>query len=131
MKQYQLTFGVPDDFNPEELEINVTYKDDIEIIDEGYRDFYKKIEDLITEKVSLLTKNTEGDNVVIFKFPGELTQFPQYITHLKEVLELKTDKTVIGVLDNVDILVQNADDAIEMLEGMIGKIKARALILRK
>lgn len=131
MKQYQLTFEVPDDFNPEELEINVTYKDDIEIIDEGYRDFYKNIEDLITKKVSLLSENTGGDNVVIFKFPGELTQFPQYITHLKEVLELKTDKTVIGVLDNVDILVQNADDAIEMLEGMIGKIKARALILRK
>lgn len=131
MKQYQLTFEVPDDFNPEELEINMTYKDDIEIIDEGYRDFYQKIEDLVAKKVLLLTENTEGDNVVIFKFPGELTQFPQYINHLKEVLELKTDKTVIGVLDNVDILVQNADDAIEMLEGMIGKIKARALILRK
>lgn len=133
MKQYQLTLSVPDDFDPEQLEIDLSYKDDIEIVNEGYTDDHEildAITNTIEKKVDLSTLKVDGDIVVLFKFPGELTQFPTYINHLKEALELKTKKPVVGLLDNIDILVQNADESIKMLEEMAGKVKARALILR-
>ena len=38
MKQYQITFNVPDDFDPEEMELNVTYKDNVAILNEGFID---------------------------------------------------------------------------------------------
>ena len=39
MKQYQITLDVPDDFDPEAMEIDLQYDGDITIASEGFQDF--------------------------------------------------------------------------------------------
>lgn len=126
MKTYQITFNVPDDFVPEEMELNVSYKDDIEIIGEGEVD----ISDELLSKTSLLPTKIEKGQVVIYKFPEDMP--PDISSLILKQLEANLpDNTIIGMVDNVDLLVQNSDDAVKMLEGMINKVSTRAKILMK
>jgi len=126
MKHYQITFQVPDDFVPEDLELNVTYKDEIEIVQEGE----VSVESLLANQINLTNQKREDGDVFLFKYPDKMS--PEFATAVKDYLaEALPDNTVIGLVDSIDLLVQNSDQAIEMLEQMINKVKTRSAILKK
>lgn len=126
MKHYQITFEVPDDFVPEEMELNVGYKDHVAITQEGE----VNIEELLKDKVEIVKQEYSEGNILIFKHPEEMS--PEFATSVMRYLEaVVPNSTAIGLVNNVDLLVQYPEEAVKMLEGMINKIQTRAAILKK
>lgn len=122
MKKYYFALEVPDDFNPEELDIDFKYKDDITVSREGFID-----EDLLS-KLNI-KKDTVGENdVVRFTFPVDDTINYETLDLFREMLEYAYKCPVVGHADNLELFVENADKAIDMFNGMIAKIKVRAAV---
>lgn len=127
MKTYNITFSVPDDFNPEKLELNVNYPDeDVEIISEGFYNF-DTINELV-KKINALNMSVTSSSVVLFRYPEELTAVPWIIQSLKESLEKQLGCTVIGLVGNIDLLIKNSVEATKMLQQMINTINSKAII---
>ena len=132
MKKYQLTFDVPDDFEPEELSLTTEYKDTISISDEGFvPSVSEQIGKLIDEQVKVEWVTASDDGIIIFKFPIELAAYFDEIEQIKEKLENTTGKQVLGIVDSIDLMVSSPHDAINMLQAMIDKVRTRAAILQK
>lgn len=130
MKQYHITLNVPDDFVPEEMGVDLQYKDEITIAAEGFQDLTEGYQKFLTNnKITAKKESASEHDVVIFKFPKEVYGDPETITFLnilKQQLETTFGCPVVGFIDDIDILVENADQAIDMFNGMIAKIKVRA-----
>lgn len=92
----------------------------------------------ITELKSKLDKLTEDDSVIIDTVKVEeddtiTVMFPESILlnigaeglqHIVQNLQITyPNNPVIAIMNDMDVLIQEADQAIEMLEGMIAKIK--------
>lgn len=117
MKNYQITLQVPDNFDPEQLGIDLAYPEDIEIINEGEFNPDDYIPDVF---------NPKERDVVIFKFPADTP--PETAQLLHNYLQAKfPDNKVIGLTNNVDFLIENADEAVKMLEEMIEKVKSASI----
>ncbi len=132
MKTYQITFAVPDDFNPDEMEINVGYKDELSICDEGFNSISDSLDKFLSDSgINLEELQLKEDSVIIFKVPVSVadsmnqSELAVYFNMIKNGLEAATGKKVMGYIDNIDVLVKNANDAIDMFNGMIAKIKLR------
>ena len=86
----------------------------------------------ITEFKSKLSKLTEDDYAVVDTVKVEeddtiTIMFPEsYIDEIGSAVKYLQDtypnNPVIAIIDNMDMLIQNADDALEMLDGMRNKI---------
>lgn len=86
----------------------------------------------ITEFKSKLSKLTEDDYAVVDTVKVEeddtiTIMFPEsYIDEIGSAVKYLQDtypnNPVIAIIDNMDMLIQNADDALEMLDGMKNKI---------
>jgi len=128
MKQYQITLGVPDDFNPEELDMTVSYKDDIEILSEGFTDIADIKEKLqaIVDNCELSTIEPKENDIVLFKF-DELTSAEE-AKSIMFVIEEKTGRPALGMSKSLDVLIEDANATVEMLNGMIAKVKTRAAV---
>lgn len=62
----------------------------------------------------------EGD-VVVMQFPtGAYDGVPEIVQKLQDMYP---DNPVIAIVKDIDILVQNPDEALEMLDGMKAKIQ--------
>lgn len=126
MKLYNLTLSVPDDFDPEQLELNMNYPDEINLSGEGF----VSIEDILSKCEIDVSKISES-SVVIFRFPQELVDQPggpEQLNDIKVYLESQLKCTVIGLTNNIELLVQNSAEAIQMLQGMMNKINSKAII---
>lgn len=128
MKPYTITLDVPDDFNPELLEIEFSYPlDGVEIKSEGFlssEELTKAIDSMSTETVKL-----SPNNVVIVKFPADSNPEPtQYILNiLKDQFE-EIGCTFIAIVNDMDVLVQNSAEALKMLEMMKQKINSKSIV---
>ena len=129
MKKYYIALDVPYDFNPEELDIDIKYKDDINIAEEGFINGESLVEDLLN-KVSI-AKDTVGEHdVVRVTFPPQLHDYIDYesLNNWHKQLETAYKCPVIIYLDDLNVFVEEADKAIDMLNGMIAKIKVRSAV---
>lgn len=130
MKQYHITLNVPDDFNPEEMGLDLQYDGDITIAAEGFQDLTEAYEKFLTDSKITIKKETVSEHdVVIFKVPKEVYEDPgagTFLNILKQQLEATFKCPVVGYINDIDILVENADQAIDMFNSMIVKVKVRA-----
>ena len=126
MKEYNLVLSVPDDFDPEQLEVDLGYPEDVQIVREGFPDFEDKLISSIDVK-----KDTVGPNDVV-RFVIEKDSYlctdPSMVVRIKDMLEAKYGCPVIGYIGDLDLFVENADQAIDMLNGMIAKVKVRSAV---
>lgn len=128
MAIYQFRLDVPDDFDPEELSIELDYDGQITILDEGFVDVDKIAKQLV-DSAKLDKLEVAETSVVVFKFPSSIAEVaPNFVQAIQNSLEAMLGCTVIGLVDDMDLLVQNSAEAIKMLEGMIAKIKSKSLI---
>ena len=129
--RYQLTLEVPDDFNPEEMGIELSYKDEVTIVSEGFTLSSDSTLDELLKSIEVKKETIDEHSVVIFKFPKaimELPEGPTVINMLKDRMESEFGCPAVGYLDDIDILVENADEAINMFNGMIAKVKVRSAV---
>ena len=130
MKKYTVTFDVPDDFVPEEMELTANYKDDIVISAEGFYDIQEIIKSIPGMEIEEL--KPDSSSVYLLKFPKEWALDPDryfgVIDGVRAGLEELTDRPVISFVDDLDILAQNSAQAIDMLNKMIAKINLRSSI---
>lgn len=124
MKTYHFTLEVPDDFDPGQLELNLNYPEDISILDEGLFSLEDIAKMIKVDQIKVLP-----NSVVTIKFSEEAMNDPGLIqlftSTLKETLK---DCTVISMIDDMDILVQNSAEATKMLQGMLDLIKSKSII---
>lgn len=138
MKSYEIVFSVPDDFDPEEMILNVQYKDgDIAIEDEGFIDelvpasILEQVDDFLNNDLRLIKDTVNEGDIVRMIFTPEAAQLPFFdkiLVSLKEAIEATYKVPCIAHMNNIDVLVENADEAINMLNGMIAKIRTRAAV---
>ena len=141
MKQYQITFNVPDDFQPDELSLSANYdrgENEISIAEEGFTEeseeigkIWEELQTLIKEKLDLKVDTVPENSVVRITFPPEAVADYQALTSLnilKDAVESTYKCPCIIYCGTLEVMVENADDAIKMLNGMIAKIKTRAAV---
>lgn len=146
MKQYSIVLNVPDDFVPEELDIKANYGDSpdlISIADEGFieddsyadadisEDTVNRIKDMLDNDVKLGVDVVPENSVVRVEFTKEFSEQPHFfqdITALMQYIESRYKVPCVCYLNDLDVLVDDADDAVKMFNGMIAKIKTRAAV---
>jgi hypothetical protein len=73
-------------------------------------------------KQAISTIKVANDDVILFRFKE--TMLPDNVQYTFQTLQASfPDNLVIGLADDVDVLVNNPADSIDMLEKMIAKIK--------
>ena len=86
---------------------------------EGYLEKYVVID---KSKIEALATNVKEDDVILFKYPSDTE--PDDVMLIKDVLRSEfPDNKVLGLTSDVELLIQNADEAVELLENMIAHIK--------
>lgn len=76
------------------------------------------------QSIELVSQSINEGDVILFKFPEGLADDAVYI---KDVLQAEfPDHKVIGLTNDIDLFIQNADEAVDMLEKMIAHIKVTA-----
>ena len=140
MKQYQITFAVPDDFVPEEMELQAGYGSEpgtIQLVEEGFvepdsmnvDETWEKLKTLVQDKVNILVDNIPENAVVRITFPANIVSDDESsllsLNALKNAVESTYKCPCICYTDSIDAMVENADQAIDMLNKMIAKIKTR------
>ena len=122
MLNYQVTFEVPEDFNPPDLKMQVQYPEQVKIIDQH---FSNSIEGLALQAISLNEIPLDGKDAIIVRISHPYLYDSEDITNLVETLEEKLQRPVIGLTDDFDVDPKTSDEAIKMLENMIENIKNR------
>lgn len=125
MKTYTINLTVADDFDPSQLDVELSYPDDAGIQDEsegfGFSTVEQAVKSIVVDNIDV-----SETSVVFFKFPSDID--PGYITAIQKTLESSLGCTVIGLVNDIDLLVQNSAEAVKMLEGMIAKVKSKSII---
>lgn len=72
--------------------------------------------------VELLSQHVNEGDVILFRYPSDVD--PEDAVLMKDVLQAEfPEHKVLGVTKDIDLLVENSDDAVAMLEKMIAHIK--------
>lgn len=135
MKKYQITFEVPDDFDPEELELEAKYKDTISVSDEGFVTVTSgDLAKILEEKLTAVSERVSTGDVIILKYPIEVADQLAYdggimLQNWVQKIESKTGFPVLAMLDSIEFMVENKEESIAMLKAMIEKIEVRSSIL--
>lgn len=126
MKEYHFTLQVPDDFDPEQLAVDLSYPEqDVEIINEG---FNTNLEEIV-KNIKLETLNISSTNVVIIKASQDYFDTGiESIIALQKYIEGKYECTTLAMTDDIDVLVKNAAEATDMLKRMIDKVNSKSII---
>lgn len=137
MKQYRIILNVEDDFNPEEDLEGISLNCDPEKVEVAEEGFYTISDDVVPivqeflDSIEVLKEDVKETDVIRVTFPVEAASNPFFsdiITSLKVSIENACKVPVICHVDNLEVMVENASDAIEMLNGMIAKVKTRAAV---
>lgn len=126
LKTYHFSLEVPDDFDPGQLEVNLSYPEDITILDEGLF----SLED-IASMIKLDELKVASNSVVVVKFSKDLVDHPELVQITVSALKTQLNDlhcTVISMVDDVDMLVQNSAEATKMLQGMLDLVKSKSII---
>ena len=123
MKTYTIALNVPDDFDPEKLGVDLSYEEDIEIAHEGFFSLEN-----FRDSIEPIRQDVTEHSVVTFKFPPEALNDPIALNLIKDKFECEFGVPAVGYVNSIDLLVQNADDAIAMFEKMIAKVKTQAAV---
>lgn len=128
MKPYTITLDVPDDFDPELLEIILSYPSDgVKIKSEGFLSSEELTRAI--DSLSIETAKLSSSNVVIVKFPSDSDPEPtQYFLNILRDQFEETGCTFIAMVNDMDVLVQNSAEALKMLEMMKQKINSKSII---
>lgn len=87
---------------------------------EGY---LEPLNAMLDESIRIVTPKIEPDSVILFRYDDEVVD-PEDAMLVKDILKSEfPDNKVLGLTSNVDFLVENAADAVAMLEKMIAHIK--------
>lgn len=82
--------------------------------------------DIDTKDIELLNKDIKPGDVIIFKFDPQLVDGLE-AEYIQELLSTTyPDNTVIGIANDVELLENNPEQAIDMLERMIARIKVKS-----
>lgn len=74
------------------------------------------------DKIDVAKVNLKDDDVILFRYPIDTD--PADASLMKDILKSEfPNNKVLGITSNVELLIENADDAIAMLEQMIAHIK--------
>ena len=137
MKQYQVVFNVPENFDPDKLSLQASYEvpedaGQMSIEEEGFVDDEQEItltpelEQFVKDRTVILKDGSNENGVVRIMFnEGADADDLQMIV---KVCEAIYKCPCICLSANMDVLVENSDDAIKMLNGMIAKIKTRSAV---
>lgn len=81
----------------------------------------RSVDDLLT-RVEVDPNTVKYNSVVIFKFPSDFSysEMEQVKTYLQAQF---STCTVVGVVNDMELLIQSPEDAIKLLEQMIAHIK--------
>lgn len=72
--------------------------------------------------IELLSQHVDEGDVILFKYPSDVD--PEDAVLMKDILQAEfPEHKVLGVTKDIDLLVENADEAVAMLEKMIAHIK--------
>lgn len=124
MKHYTLTFQVPDDFDPDKLDITASYpEEELALVNESFLNVEEIVKNLVLEypKVS----NT---SVAILKFPKEFMDDLASLQVIVLSLKASLGCEVFSMVNDLEIMIQNSAEAVQMLQRMIDKIKAKSII---
>lgn len=126
MKEYHFTLQVPDDFDPEQLAVDLSYPEqDVEIINEG---FNTNLEEIV-KNIKLETLNISSTSVVIIRASQSYFDTDiESIIALQKYIEGKYECTTLALTDDIDVLVENAAEATDMLKRMIDKVNSKSII---
>lgn len=138
MKQYQMIFNVPDDFDPDEMIMNVQYeKGEITIDGEGFCEntihssIISSIDEFLKNDLRLVKDAVKEGDIVRMIFTPEAARTPffgEVINALKVAVEETYKVPCIAHMSSIDVLVESADEAVDMLNKMIAKIKVRSAV---
>jgi hypothetical protein len=95
------------------------------LVSESFKQF------LVENNIEIKKETVTDHDVVVFKFPQEALQMPDastFLSILREQIETTFGCPAIGFVNGIDILVENADQAVDMLNGMIAKVKVRSAV---
>ena len=86
---------------------------------EGY---LEPLRELIKEDVEMIAVKLQEGDVILFKYPDDTP--PEDARLMSDILKSEfPNNKVLGITKNVDLLVENVDEAVAMLEKMIAHIK--------
>lgn len=89
---------------------------------EGYLQPFRE---LLKEDIEMLATKIQDGEVILFKYPDDT--YPEDARLMSDILKAEfPNNKVLGITKDVDLLVENADEAVAMLERMIAHIKVTA-----
>lgn len=89
---------------------------------EGY---LEPLRELIKEGAEMIAVKLQEGDVILFKYPDDTP--PEDARLMSDILKAEfPNNKVLGITKNVDLLVENVDEAVAMLEKMIAHIKVTA-----
>lgn len=138
MKRYQVIFEVPDDFNPDDLTLTASYGEtpgQIRLADEGFElsqpELEEAMKDFIKELHSITVDNIGENSIVRVTFDEKTATQPYFAENIQAIMKMIENSYKVPCvchMDNVDVLVEDANEAVAMFEKMIAKIKTRASV---
>ena len=139
MKQYQVVFNVPENFDPDKLSLQASYEvpedaGQMSIEEEGFVDEEQEIslspelETLIKDKTVIIKDGANEHDVIRIMFSDDSNVDAEGLQSIMKACEAMYHCPCICLSANIDVLVENADEAIKMLNGMIAKVKTRSAV---
>lgn len=87
---------------------------------EGY---LEPLNAVLDQSIRIISTKIEPESVILFRYDDEVVD-PEDAMLIKDILKSEfPDNKVLGLTSNVDFLIENAADAVAMLEKMIAHIK--------
>lgn len=123
MKYYKVVFGVPDNFNSDELKWAYN-KDNVNVCKEGFVEV-DSLDENLADKLDLSSISTKDNDVVICKVDAEtfddisLVDLRDMVRHIEKVV----GRPVVMLPNDSDLTALSKKEAVDMLEDMIQKLQ--------
>ena len=79
------------------------------------------------KSIEIVAQSVDNGDVILFKYPSDV--YPEDALLIKDILQAEfPEHKVVGLTKDVDLLVENADEAVAMLEKMIAHIKISSTV---
>lgn len=92
------------------------------IVNKQAEGYLEPLRELIKEDAEMIAVKLQEGDVILFKYPDDT--LPEDASLVSDILKTEfPNNKVIGINKNLDLLVENADEAVAMLEKMIAHIK--------
>ena len=139
MKFVQIVLVVPDDFDPDKDIEGITFSEDCDVdsveilkqeeVSEKLLSSQEVLQAMLDEKVKMLKDQVDDHSIVRIMINPEVPAVdPSILQRTMQVVEETYKCPCICLVDDMNLFVENADEAIKMLNGMIAKVKTRAAV---